>query len=358
MKLNRRNFLFALDAAVAVADKTATPPILGNVLVTATLGAIEVVATDTRTTVSATVEASDPESFTVPAQDLHAIVGGLDGDNLSIKVLENKIEIKSGGSKFTLGSNLVADFPAIPKFDASKAIDVDASVLSVAIDGTSYATSQDKAHLAGVFMEVDGDELIAVSTDGQRMALQHVKSSWPTTRKCMVSTGAARSIAKLIDGGKSCSVSIDGEIINVHSGNATLSSKLIQSTFIPYQQFVTNKAWTKDPAVANRSTIIAALKRMMIVKSTQKDRIMFGDVKVSPDKIEFFREDQSTKAEETIVTEGGQEVSVYCNLRFLSDAIEHIIAEEVEIHVSGELEPINIRDKSGKQMAIVMPIRK
>jgi DNA polymerase-3 subunit beta len=359
MKINRKSLLTSLSQVVSVADKTATPPILGNVLVTAVGDAVEIVATDTRTTVSATVEASSPKSFTVPAQDFHAIVGGLDGDEIAINVLDGKIEIKCGGSKFTLASNLVADFPAIPKFDASKAIEVSAAELVIAIDGTAYAASQEKAHLAGVFLEVKGDDLVAVSTDGYRMALQHVKTPWPSSDRCMVSAGAARAIAKLIDGNELCCVSIEDEVINVRSGNSTLSSKLIQSSFIPYQQFVIGDGiWTEKPAMATRAMILSALKRMMLVKSTQKDRIMLGDVVVSQDKIELFREDQLTKAEETITTEGGTPASVHCNFKYLADAIEHVGSEDIEIHASGELEPINIRDKSRKQISIVMPTRK
>lgn len=356
MKLNRKSLLEALSAASTVVDKKAPQSILANVLARPREGGLEVIATDLRSTSSTIVGCEDPAEFCAPAGDLYAVVAGLSCEDVAIKVDAARIVISGGGAKFTLGADDPKFFPAVPDFNAAKAASMDAGALATVIAGTSYAASFDKAHLSGVFVTVAGDNLESVATDGQRMALRRVKGG--NLKPCLIPTGAANSMAKILDGHESCSVHADADVIQVRAGESTLSSKLIESTFIPYQQFIGPNAWSDTPAIVNRANLAAMLKRALIIRATGKTGIQFGDITIGKGKIELVREDEANKVEESIKCDGGSKADSHLNLRFMLDAIDHMDAEDVEVHITGEFNPVIIRDKNNEQIGIVMPASK
>src|ERR1035437_2896034 len=358
MKLNRKQLLEALSSAVCVIDKKSPVPIVSNVLVNASLGSVEVVATDLRSTVATVVTVDDPIGFCANAGELLAIVGGLSHDEITITVDESRLKIVGGGAKFTMAVDNPKDFPAVPSFDTSKAKEMDASAIASAILGTSYAVSYERPHISGVFVTTINGALEAVATDGQRMAVRKVKVDESVFSKAVIPTGAANSMAKILAGLATCSVCIDKNVLQIRAGGSTMSTKLVESDFVPYEQFFGKGSWKKSPAVVNRAALLGALKRALIIRATDKTGIPFGDLNFSPDGIEIVRQDQSSKIEETVECSGASSYSTHLNLRFVFEAVDHIIADEVEIHTDGDLDQVNIRDKSGEQVAVIMPARK
>jgi len=357
MKLNRKKFTDALSFAADVADRKGAVPILANVLVRKHSAGVEVIATDTRTTVSTVVEANDPVEFTCPAGDICAMVGGLDSEEVAVKANDGKIEISGGGAKFTVGVDNPRDFPELPVYDGAKAIDMDAATLASVINGAAYAADamSPLLKISGIWLDCQRGHIVSCATTGHHMAFRKVASDG--TFSGLVNARAAERIAKLIDGAEKCSVTIDKTWIHVRCGVSTLSSRLVESDYVPYQEIVKN-GFIDNPCKVERVSILSALKRVLNVRSTDKERATFGDVETSKGAIRLARQGQTSKGEDSVKCDGGAKASVYCNLRYLVDALEHFTSDEIELHVKGELDQINMRNADGSQIAVMMPARK
>ncbi len=122
--ISRKELLPALKHAAAASDPKGTIKVLANVLVRYSQGAIEIIGSDTETEVRTMIPV--PQSFddsdygetTVPAAKFMEIVKDCGADaEIRFTLKDDRVEVKSGKSRFTLSTLSVDNFPAVYRID-------------------------------------------------------------------------------------------------------------------------------------------------------------------------------------------------------------------------------------------------
>src|SRR5213075_1868051 len=178
--VSRNDLLKELTATQGVVERKTTIPILSNFLFEASGDKLSITATDLdlslRTSCPAKVKKEG--SCTIPARKLYDYVKLLPDGEINIKLMENHwVQIKSGRSNTKMVGMARANFPALPSFPDSQAINLPSNVLKTLIAKTIFAISSEESRytLNGALMVIKAESLTMVATDGHRLA--HIENS-------------------------------------------------------------------------------------------------------------------------------------------------------------------------------------
>jgi DNA polymerase III subunit beta len=352
-----------LSLAAGIADRKNTLPILANVLIR-TDGKKKIIcaATDLHVTLIAELPAKvDKEGgLTLAAKQFGDIVRGLASDEVHISRTEqNWAEIRNGRSEFKVVGMADREYPKLPASGEVKTVEIKPSILCEMIGKTAYSVSNDETrqHLAGVLFECDGTRARMVSTDGHRLSKVERDFQGPVLEKgILIPRKGIMEIRRLLEGReKPCEFGVDGSNLVVRADELTLTVKLSDSQFPPYQQVIPKEYERK--VFVPRDALLDALKRVSIMASDKT----FG-VRLSVEKgwlgIEADSPDMGNARERIEIGYQGTPVTVGFNARYFIDFLGELDGPEVQIEVAGELDPVVLRSSdSGDYLGVVMPMR-
>ena len=170
-----KQLLEKIKNIVPTAEAKQTLVILGNVKVTINNNEALFLASDLEVQTSTIVPCSSDSSgsFTIPAKKLLEICSALSAyDEISLFYDGKKVDITAGKSKVSLQTLDASDYPDMTISDKSSSIEISQAELSKIISKTSFAMAyQDARHfLNGLYICTDKETLVAVCTDGHRLA--------------------------------------------------------------------------------------------------------------------------------------------------------------------------------------------
>ena len=362
--ISKATFLQGLYLAQGISDRKSTMPILANVLLRSDgKDKLLLAASDLNLTLTAELAAKvDSEGgITVGAKHLHDIVKSLPGDNLSFRRLDNQYaEIKAGKTQYKLVGMADRDFPRLPSVKEVSFSSIDVVTLRDMIQKTFFSISTDETrhHLNGVFFESDGAIARMVSTDGHRLSKveRPLEAAPKLAAGVIIPRKGLQEVRRLLES------AADKVEIGFHQGHlflrradVTLSCKLIDAQFPPYQQVIPQS--NERVAVAPRLALLEALRRVSLVApdKTSGVRLAFdkNTLRVSSDN-----PDLGEAKEELDVTFTAAPVQVGFNARYFMDLLSEMNGDEIRIELAGELDPALVRPIDNAQyVGVVMPMR-
>lgn len=165
---------FALAASIAPARSP--KEILQNVKATASGGKLTLSATDMevgiRLDVTEGVEVETEGTALLPVQRTNAILRESNDETLTIETDEAGVRVTGSRSKFKLPGANPDEFPVVDGFEEDKYHVLPTRLFREMVRRTVFATDSESSRyaLGGVLLEMDGDSIIAVGTDGRRLA--------------------------------------------------------------------------------------------------------------------------------------------------------------------------------------------
>jgi DNA polymerase-3 subunit beta len=375
--VTKKDLLPVLDRCQGVADKKSTMPVLGNVLLeVGGPNELRLAATDlilaVRGKLTARVEQGG--SVAVGARDLVERVRNMPDGEIGISSTANAATtLRAVGSarRFTLQGIPGEEFPSLPQPDKdAKASTLGTNTLAQLIAGTHFSISSDETrpHLSSALFEWDGDRVRMVTTDGHRLSkMEAAVSGKHATSSMLIPLKGVNELRRLCEdaSGKKDSEH-EPEIRILQTGpNAffelpgfQFSVKLVDAQFPPYQQVI--PAENSHRVRAPRLPTADALNAVSVAAS---DRT--GGVKLSLTRGKLRFESESPESgdgfDELAVDYEGPELTVGFNARYFLDVLRAMNDDEVEIGVSGELDPAVIRPANQNPrtsyLAVIMPMR-
>lgn len=360
-------FSAALALANAVADRRVTgQPILGNVLITARKdNNVEIAATDMTISIAEVVVAEVVKvgALTIGAHYLHNVVKTLPkGKPLNVKAMENHwARLSIGRSEFKLMGQAPADFPALPSPKKSiKVAMVPVDALAELVDKTVFSVSTDevRVNLNGVLFESNGELGTMVSTDGHRLTKLSLPLAGPKLeRGIIIPRKGMLEIKRILDrlGGGQVGVTVDGQHIFLQTDTMTLSVKLNNVVFPPYEQVIPKKYDRR--VTADRAELVDMLTRaeVMAPEKTATVRVQLapGSMQITADN-----PDLGVAHQEIEVEYQGDPLVAGFNARYMLDILGGCESQRVTIDFQGELDPCVIRPVEGSDyLGVVMPMR-
>lgn len=181
VKTERDNLLRPLQTVSGIVERRHTLPILANLLITKTGADVSFLSTDLELQITTRADfgtGSDQVATTVAARKLLDILRAMPPGEVSLDLTDKKLTVRSGKSRFALQTLAADEFPTVnqaTEFGAS--LSVPQKTFRQLLGMVHFAMAQQdiRYYLNGMLLVVDGDQLMAVATDGHRLAFSSMK---------------------------------------------------------------------------------------------------------------------------------------------------------------------------------------
>ena len=172
---DREKLASAFFLAGSIAQARSPKEILQYVKIEATTDHTTLMATDMETGIRIEVEGVDvvaPGKALLHADRVGKILKESQDDRLSLEVVDGQIRIQGIHSEFKLNAVNPDEYPTIAGFEEQRYHEIPTRLFREMVRRTIFATDPDSTRFAlgGVLLEMSGDNVLAVGTDGRRLA--------------------------------------------------------------------------------------------------------------------------------------------------------------------------------------------
>lgn len=369
IEVDRAKFAEAFFAAASVAPSRSPKEILQNVKLTASEGVITLEATDMEIAIRAKVDGEvsvlNAGSVLLPASRTAAILRESSDDSITIESTDIALMIRGKASKFRLPTANVDEFPSMQTRGEGDHIVVAAKAIKAAIQRTVYATDADSSRyaLGGIKIEADGNQGIAVGTDGRRLCKALFTLERNGELPNLEATGTIvvpTTAAKLIDRGldpKDESVRIYPRLndVVIESSRCCVYARLIEGRYPAWRQ-VLNQVTADSEAVSIPAGMLHACIRQAAITTANETR----GVNITFDKGTLVIESETAELGQSRIeiplAYDGNAVTVKLDYRFVGEFCHTVPADEpIQIRFSSGSAPVEL-SAGDDYLSVIMPM--
>jgi DNA polymerase III subunit beta len=358
----------AVGAASKVVNAHTTVPILSNVLLQSNGAKIAVRATDLELTLEHAFPAQIAEggSVTVPAKLFASYLGNLAAGTLEVTGTPTRASVKFERSNYDFHALPAEEYPPLPAAARGSQFEIAAKRFRDGIEGTIFAASSEEARgavLMGTLLEVEGNALTMVATDGYRLAkfVTTVDSGTAANERFIVPSRALAEVARNLGSSERISISALGAQSNqlqMSSGDVAITVRLVDGQYPNYQQVIPAK-FDRTVSVST-AQLVGSLRRAELVAGDRASMVKLAIANQT--LIVTASSDISGNAyEELEIEQVGEDLTIAFNARYLVEILNHIKSDKTVMELLGPLSPAAIRPfeplETGQQLYVLMPLR-
>ncbi|MFL2871288.1 MAG: DNA polymerase III subunit beta [Pirellulaceae bacterium] len=286
LTFNRESLLAAFQTVATVAPSRSPKPILQCVKISASTDQVVLMATDTEIGIRLSVEDIDveaPGNAILPVSEFGNILRESTDEKLSVAVSESSVDITGESSLFNMAFQNPDEYPDVNGAESESFLKLPAKLLKELIRRTLYATDNESSRyaLGGVLLEMSSSNLVAVGTDGRRLA----KMEGPVEVVGAVDLGDSNTIVPsksmgLIDRALSnpeeeVTVSLSEGHLVVRTSTAMITTGLVEGRFPKWREVFPNFS---DPSEINLTVgpVYSKLRQASIMTSDESRGIDFS----------------------------------------------------------------------------------
>jgi DNA polymerase-3 subunit beta len=276
---------------------------------------------------------AEDTSLTVSARKLQDILRSLpDGTEAALEVQNNRLQVRSGKSRFNLQTLPAADFPAMTDAGTALAkISLPQKALRELLLLVQYAMAQQdiRYYLNGLLLLLDGGQVRVVATDGHRLSYaarplgQQVEK-----REVILPRKAVLELGRLLgDVDDALTIEIFASQVRFTFGGIVLTTKIIDGKFPDYTRVVPTNYQRRFSI--KRSDLLQSLQRAAIL-SNEKFRGVRWMIGGGGLKISCTNNEQEEAQEELEIGYKGETLDIGFNITYLLDVLNNVHSESVE----------------------------
>ncbi|AXR08325.1 DNA polymerase III subunit beta [Salinimonas sediminis] len=362
--ISREKFLQPLQMVSGAVERRHTLPILSNVLIKVSDGALWLTGTDLEVELVSSI-ALDAEStegeITVPAKKLFDIIRGLsEGTTIHFSLDENKALLRAGRGRYTLSTLSANDYPNLEDWASEVEFELSCSELKKLIDSTHFSMAQQdvRYYLNGLSLETEENLVRSVATDGHRLALCRLAYNQATlpARQVIIPRKGVLEISRLIgDDDQIIRAQIGANHIRLHGSAFIFTSKLVDGRFPDYRRVLPKDG--DKTILASKAVLKDAFSRAAIL-SNEKFRgvrlnLSSGELKITANNPE------QEEAEEIVdVDYQGADLEIGFNVAYLIDVLNSLATDKVKLTLSDSNSSALIEDaEDDSALYVIMPMR-
>lgn len=339
VKTARDNLLRPLQTVGGIVERRHTLPILANILIRKEGQALSFLSTDTEIQITTNADIGAGENSTattVAARKLLDILRALpDSSDVSLALVDKKLSVQSGKSRFSLQTLDAADFPVVAEAPGyGDGIVLSQKSLKALLGMVYFAMAQQdiRYYLNGMLLIAEGKTLLAVATDGHRLAYSQVETEQEHERsEVIVPRKTILELQRLLaDSDDPVRINVSPAQIKFSFGGIELISKLVEGKFPDYTRVI-------PKSYKNRFTI----SRELFQRALQRAAIMTSDkfkgirciVEADSLKISSTNTDQEEAIEEMEIAYNGDAIDIGFNVTYLLDVLGNQKSENVVVEL-------------------------
>jgi len=362
--INQQLLVAALQQTVGVIDRKQTHAILSNILLEANNNQITFTGTDLEIQLINRVQSITEKNgiTTISARKFLDICRLLPEDSvINIELKNSHIYINAFRSNFRLSTLNASEYPEFSSTKFKHNISLESIKFKRLLKKTSFCmANQDVRYfLNGMMLNFSGDNLMAVASDGHRLAMYKETLIKPISEdiQVIIPRKGVIELIRVIDESfdKLNRINISKNIIQVTSGQTIFSSKLIDGKFPVFNNILEQKI---DKSIILKSHEIKASLSRVSVLSNESFRSITLKFSENILLINTNNTENEEANEEIDILYKGDTFEVAFNAGYLVDAVNNIDSENVNIYFTENTNICIIEDENDKNMKfIIMPLR-
>ena len=379
LKIAKESLLNVLSHVVGAVERRHTLNILSNVKVQVSQNALAITGSDLEVELVASANLIEGACLqagetTVPARKLMDICKSLPSAALiDIQITEDqRCILKSGNSRFVLGTLPAEDYPLLNTENTQGTqVAVTQRELKRLFEKTAFAMAvQDvRFYLTGTLLEIDENQLRAVTTDGHRLALCETLASSNTQQliQAIVPRKAVGELQRLLSiEDEQLSLLIGRELLNVtintpsrdkEQGPITVrfTTKLIDGKFPDYRRVIP-RGGDKNVMIAH-DVFKQSLQRVSIL-SNEKLRGVFLNFSTDTLQLRANNPEQDEAIEDLAIQYNDAPLEMSFNAQYLLDVLSVLDGDDVSMTMTEANQSVLVHDPAhSDQTYVVMPMR-
>jgi DNA polymerase-3 subunit beta len=364
---SRDTLLKPLQVVSGIVERRHTLPILANLLLRKQNEKIAFVSTDIEIQITTYADfgvGEEDYSTTVGARKLLDILRALPEGPVNLNLKDSRMVVQSGKSRFTLQTLAANEFPTMQEVTENvSSLSVSQKLFKQLISQVYFAmASQDiRYYLNGMLFVIEGKNLIAVATDGHRLAYGQITLDEPVQ-------GATEKIEVIVprktilecqhlldDSEEKLNIQFSANQVKFTFGSIELLSKLVEGKFPDYQRVIPKGH--KNTVVVKRDVFQSALQRAAIL-TTDKFKGIRCSLKNDCLTIQSTNAEQEEAQEDIETSYSGDELDIGFNVSYLLDVLANLKNDEIQISLgdSNSSALITLPDNENFKY-VVMPMR-
>lgn len=362
----QENLISGLNLVSHVAGRSASLPILSNILLRTTKSGLELVATNLEvaviTTVRGKVEADG--AITVQGRLIADVVGLFPHERVDVSLEGTTLTLVCGKQRTTMHGMTVDEFPVIPEVEQGSSTVLVATDLEATLSQVVFAVNAEESRpeISGVYFEQSSRGVVVVGTDSYRLAERIVETTTQTTdRRMIVPLRTVQEVARVAGASKDVGevevISNDTQVV-WKFGETKVVSRLVAGQYPDYQQLIPKEFSTS--ATIQRDDLIRAVRAAgLFVRAGVNDVRLVIDPQSSLLRVASANSQLGENQTEVNITKAtGELVEITFNYRYLLEGLQAMRESEVSIELVNDKRP-GVFKPVGNQsyLYIIMPIR-
>lgn len=268
----------------------------------------------------------------LPTKLLNKIFSETHDDEFSLELSGTNICVRGANFRYQLATWSADDFPTVGKFDAVSYHRISTKSFCDMIRRTSFATDAENTHyaLGGVLFNFESDVMIAVATDGRRLAYQKCAAESVGEHLSENKTILPPRTLRLLE---SAASSVDEVLIAVKEGQAifklgsvVVSTILMEGRFPNWRAIMPNKD-DKHHVDFISGQLFSAVRQAEIVATEKKPGVWFN---FEPGKVsvEAAGEEVGESTVDIPIAYEDEKTSLRLDSKFLTEFLRIISPED------------------------------
>jgi DNA polymerase-3 subunit beta len=365
IKAPRDALLKPLATVSGIVERRHTLPILANILIKKEGERVSFLSTDIEVQIRTHADigvGGEDASTTVAARKLLDILRALpETGEVTLSTTAKKMTVQSGKSRFNLQTLAAEDFPTVAQPESYLAsFSLPQKTLKHLIGMVHFSMAQQdiRYYLNGLLLVVDGKQVIAVATDGHRLAYCAVETDTnaEARHEVIVPRKSVLELQRLLaDDEAPVTIDIAPNQVRFTFDNVELVSKLVEGKFPDYQRVIPS-GYSKSFDIG-RDDWLRALQRVAILTTDKFKGVRFV---LSEDavKISSTNADQEDAQDEIEIAFPHGSLDIGFNVSYLLDVLNNLKTEQVTVSV-GDSNSSALITLPGEEAFkyVVMPMR-
>lgn len=363
VKTERDTLLKPLQTVSGIVERRHTLPILANLLITKRGADVSFLSTDLELQITTRADfgvGDDSIATTVGARKLLDILRAMPDGQVTLTLNDKRLTVQSSKSRFALQTLAADEFPTVTEAkDYGAALAAPQKAFRQLLGMVHFAMAQQdiRYYLNGMLLVVDGDKLMAVATDGHRLAYSSMKIEGNFPRQeVIVPRKTILELQRLLeDIDDPVKIDIAGTQAKFTFGPVELVSKLVEGKFPDFQRVIPKAH--KNSFTIGREELQRSLQRAAILTSDKFKGVRWV---IAPGQLKILstNADQEEAQEELEIAYQGDTIDIGFNVTYLLDVLANLKVDNVQISLGDATSSALITVPENEDFKyVVMPMR-
>ncbi|QMT39931.1 DNA polymerase III subunit beta [Neisseria shayeganii] len=336
LQAERDTLLKPLQAVTGIVERKHTLPILSNVLIERSNGQTNILATDLEIQIHTHGPHTDAEDFriTTNAKKLQDILRALpEGAIVALDWAQNRLTLKAGKSRFALQTLPAEDFPLMSVGEeVVSAFTLPQETFKNMLSQVQYAMAvQDiRYYLNGLLMQVEGDSLRLVATDGHRLAYSAavIDANLPKAEVILPRKTVLELFKLLNRPAEPVTVELLNNQVRFRCNDTVVVSKVVDGKFPDFNRVIPQD--NDKIFQLNRTDLLGALERAAILAN---EKFRGARLQLRPGLLSVLcsNNEQEEAREELEIAYQGGELEVGFNIGYLMDVLRNVHSDDIQL---------------------------